>query len=255
MAFERIACVASDSERAQQGYEILQNQYDFVAVEEADVLVALGGDGFMLHALHAYMDLNIPIYGMNRGTVGFVMNEFKEEQLLERLHASREAIIHPLHMIARAADGQTHHALAFNEVALIRYSQQSANLRLLVNANVRLEKLICDGVLIATPMGSTAYNLSAHGPVIPIGSNVLALTPVSPFRPRRWQGALLPHTAVVDFEILDPGKRPVGAGADFIEVRDAITVTVKEDRSKSVKVLFDSGHSLEERIIREQFAY
>ena len=183
------------------------------------------------------------------------MNEFGEYNLLERLNTAREQKIYPLRMMARTEDGNTYQALAFNEVALIRYSQQTANIRVLVNGEIRIQKLICDGVLVATPAGSTAYNLSARGPIIPIGSNVLALTPVSPFRPRRWQGALLPHTAVVDFEILDPQKRPVGASADSYEVKDVLTVTVKEDRTKSVKVLFDEGHSLEERIIREQFSF
>ncbi len=254
MPFDNIACVAAESNHARQGFEILKSRYDFVPVQDADVILALGGDGFMLQTMHAYMDSGIPVYGMNRGTVGFLMNEFSDTGLLKRLEAAILQKIYPLKMIARTGDGKVHQSIAFNEVALIRYSQQSANLRILVNGSVRLDKLICDGILVATPAGSTAYNLSAHGPVIPVGSNVLALTPVSPFRPRRWQGALLPHTAVIDFESLDPKKRPVGASADSHEVKDAMTVTVSEDRSKWVSLLFDRGHSLEERIIREQFA-
>ena len=255
MAYKRFACMHSGTERARQGHAVLCDRYEFVPVKEADAVIALGGDGFMLQTMHAYMDSGIPVYGMNRGTVGFLMNEFSDTGLLKRLEAAILQKIYPLKMIARTGDGKVYQSIAFNEVALIRYSQQSANLRILVNGSVRLDKLICDGILVATPAGSTAYNLSAHGPVIPIGSNVLALTPVSPFRPRRWQGALLPHTAVIDFEILDPKKRPVGASADSHEVKDAITVTVSEDRSKWVSLLFDGGHSLEERIIREQFAF
>lgn len=255
MSFNHIACVAAASNHARQGFEILKSRYDFVPVQDAEVILALGGDGFMLQTMHTYMDTGIPVYGMNRGTVGFLMNEFRETELRRRLWAAISQKIYPLKMIVRTTDGKAHQSLAFNEVALIRYSQQSANLRILVNGSVRLDKLICDGILVATPAGSTAYNLSAHGPVIPIGANVLALTPVSPFRPRRWQGALLPHSAVVDFEILDPEKRPVGASADSHEVKDALTVTVQEDRSKFIRLLFDDGHSLEERIVREQFAF
>ena len=201
MAYKRFACMHSGTDRAQQGYSVLRGRYEFVPVEEADAVIALGGDGFMLQTLHKHMDRNLPIYGMNRGTVGFLLNEFREDALYARVNAAREERIYPLQMITRTADGLVHKALAFNEVALIRYSQQSANIRILINGEVRLEKLICDGVLVATPAGSTAYNLSARGPIIPIGSNITALTPISPFRPRRWQGALLPHSAVIDFEI------------------------------------------------------
>ena len=192
---------------------------------------------------------------MNRGTVGFLMNEFREDNLPERINEAEEQEIYPLRMKVRSTDGRTQQALAFNEVALIRYSQQSANIRILIDGKVRLDKLVCDGILVATPAGSTAYNLSARGPIIPIGAKALALTSVSPFRPRRWHGALLPHTAVVDFEILDSKKRPVSAAADFYEVNDVLAVRVEEDRSKSVRVFFDKGHSLEERIVQEQFAH
>jgi NAD+ kinase len=255
MEIKRVACVAGESERAQEGYQTLGSRYDFASLDEADVIIALGGDGFMLRCLHQFMNRQLPIFGMNRGTVGFLMNKFKSDGLLERIRAAEPATLHPLQMVVKTTDGRVRQGIAFNEVALIRYSQQSANIRVSVNGKVRLDKLACDGILVSTPAGSTAYNLSAHGPIIPIGSNVLALTPVSPFRPRRWQGALLPHTAVTDFTILDPEKRPVGAAADFTEFRDAISVRVYEDRSITVSVLFDKGHSLEERIVREQFAH
>jgi NAD+ kinase len=190
---------------------------------------------------------------MNRGTIGFLLNKYQEEGLLERIEAAKEEKIYPLKMEAKTAEQKTHHSIGFNEVAIIRQAQQSAHICISINGKVRLEKLICDGILVATPAGSTAYNLSARGPIIPIGSNVLALTPLNPFRPRRWTGALLPQTVVIDFKILDPDKRPVLATADFDEVKYPLTVRVQEDRSQFVKVLFDSSHSLEERIIQEQF--
>ena len=217
------------------------------------MIIALGGDGFMLHCYHEYLNNNIPVYGMNRGTVGFLMNEYHDQNLLNRLNSAVPSELHPLRMTATTVDGEEHSALAFNEVALVRYSQQAANIRIIIDENERIEKLIADGIMVATPAGSTAYNLSVHGPVIPIGSNVLALTPISPFRPRRWRGALLPRTASIEFEIIDPEKRPVGASADSTEIKDVATVRVKEELSKFVTVLFDAGHSLEERIINEQF--
>ncbi len=253
MPSSRIACVHSDTERATKAFDTLKAQYDFVPVEEAEIIVALGGDGFMLRCFHQYANQNIRLYGMNRGTIGFLLNTFQEEGLLERIKAAKEEKIYPLRMEATTADQKTHHAIGFNEVAIIRQAQQSAHIRISINDKIRLERLICDGILVATPAGSTAYNLSARGPIIPIGSNVLALTPLNPFRPRRWTGALLPQTVVVDFTILDPSKRPVLATADFDEVKFPNTVRVQEDRSQFVKVLFDSGHSLEERILQEQF--
>jgi NAD+ kinase len=252
---ERIACVASNSPRAQEGLRQLAERYNLVPADEADALVALGGDGFMLQTMHDYMDTGIPIYGMNRGTIGFLMNRFEPDKLLERLNRTQDLILNPLVMTAITAEGQTCSALAFNEVALHRYSQQSANIRVCINGRERLDKLVCDGIMVATPAGSTAYNLSAHGPIIPLGSNVLALTPVSPFRPRRWNGALLPHSAEVVFDILDPGRRPVGAAADSFEVRDVARVRVVEDHSRPATVLFDPDHSLEERIFNEQFVH
>lgn len=250
---KKIACMASKSPKAQQALAALEARYSLVSVAEADVIVALGGDGFLLSVVHEYLDTGLPIYGMNRGTVGFLLNEYHEDNLMERLNSACGHLLYPLSMDAVTVDGQRHTALAFNEVALLRYSQQSAHIRVTVNGEERLENLICDGIMVATPAGSTAYNQSAHGPIIPLGSNVLALTPVSPFRPRRWHGALLPHTAVVEFEVLDPKRRPVGASADSFEVRNVARLTVREETSRNAWILFDQDHSLEERIFNEQF--
>lgn len=251
----KIACIASNSERAQEGLQLIQTQHQLVSLESADVLVALGGDGFLLHALHTYMDAARPIYGMNRGTVGFLMNPYAIEDLPARIEAAQVDTLYPLRMKTHTVDGQEEEALAFNEVSLIRYSGQSANIEVKVNGRVGIEKLMCDGLLVSTPAGSTAYNFSAGGPIIPLGANVLALTPVSAFRPRKWPGALVPNTAVLEFTNLDPQKRPLGAAADGFEVTNVRWVQVAEDRDHSVKVLFDPGHSLEERIFFEQFAY
>jgi NAD+ kinase len=253
MPSPQIACVHSETKKATEAYDTLITQYDFVPVEEAEIIVALGGDGFMLRCFHRYVNQNVQLYGMNRGTIGFLLNKYQEEGLFERIEAAKEERIYPLKMEAQTVNKKTHYAIGFNEVAIIRQAQQSAHIRISINDKVRLERLICDGILVATPAGSTAYNLSARGPIIPIGSNVLALTPLNPFRPRRWTGALLPQTVVVDFKILDPEKRPVLVSADFDEVRFPVSVRVLEDRSQFVKALFDSGHSLEERIIQEQF--
>jgi len=254
MKFKNIAIVAARNGSAQGALKLLRTHYDFVPIPQADVIVALGGDGFILHCLHKYMEYNVPIYGINRGTVGFLLNSFDEEQLLTRLEEARCERMHPLFMKAITASGQIRYALAFNEVALIRKSQQAANIRIKVDDKVRLEKLICDGILVATPAGSTAYNLSVHGPIIPIGSNVLAMTPISPFRPRRWRGALLPHDVTVEFVNIDPDKRPISATADSFEVLDIVSVSICEKKDSFVTLLFDQDHSLEERIIREQFA-
>lgn len=250
---EKIACVASKSPRARQGFDLLADRYPLVSVDEADVIVALGGDGFLLSAMHEYLDAGLPFYGMNRGTVGFLLNKFDEKNLLERLNAAQGHILYPLFMNAFTVAGQQFTALAFNEVALLRYSQQSANIRVSINGQERLGNLVCDGIMVATPAGSTAYNLSARGPIIPLDSNVLALTPVSPFRPRRWNGALLPHTATVEFEVLNPKHRPVGASADSFEVRDVARLVVREDVSRRACIMFDPNRSLEERIFSEQF--
>jgi NAD+ kinase len=255
MNIKRIACVSSNSPQALDGLKRLSQSIPLVPVEEADVIVALGGDGFLLQTMHDYLDSGLPIYGMNRGTVGFLLNEFGSKGLLQRLNNAQRHILYPLRMTATTLSGERHKALAFNEVALLRYSQQSAHIRVLINGRQRLENLICDGIMVATPAGSTAYNLSARGPIIPLGSNVLALTPVSPFRPRRWHGALLPHTATIEFEILNPAKRPVGAAADSFEVREVAHVAVYEDMAQPACILFDPGHSLEERIFGEQFVH
>jgi NAD+ kinase len=220
---------------------------------DADIVVALGGDGFMLQTLHAFLGTGKPIYGMNLGSVGFLMNEYRAEKLIERLAAAERAVVHPLRMKAHGAKGVTE-ALAFNEVSLLRETRQAAKISILVDERIRIAELICDGVLVSTPAGSTAYNLSAHGPILPIDAALLALTPISAFRPRRWRGALLPHRARVRFEILESAKRPVSAVADDFEVRDVSAVDVAEDRSIAMTMLYDAGHNLDERILAEQFS-
>ncbi len=250
-----IACVASDSPKAQERLALLEDRYQFVSIEEAGALVALGGDGFMLQTMHEHMDTGLPIFGMNCGTIGFLLNRFNPDKLLKQLNTSQTHILYPLTITATTVDGRRISALAFNEMAMLRCSQQSANIRVLINGKERLGNLVCDGIMIATPAGSTAYNLSARGPIIPLGSNVLALTPISPFRPRRWGGALLPHSAVVEFEVLDSQKRPVGASADFLEIRDVAHILVREDHTRPAQILFAPDHSLEERIFNEQFIH
>lgn len=252
-ALLRIACVHSGSDLAEEHYRELSSRYDFVRPKESDVILALGGDGLMLHAMHSHMNLNKPVYGMNCGTIGFLMNDFSTEQLAQRIQSADSFVLHPIAMKATTTEGKVEEALAFNEVALLRASGQSANIRVSVDDVERLEKYIGDGLIVSTAAGSTAYNLSAHGPIIPLGSNLLALTPVSPFRPRRWKGALLPHTAVITMKNLDPDKRPLVTTADFSDVLNVVSVTVREDQSHHVQLLFDKDHSLEERIIREQF--
>ena len=248
----KIHFFASDSGDAQAALALMRGRYDDAGPDNADIIVALGGDGFMLQTLHKFLDKDTPIYGMNLGSVGLLMNEFHEERLQERLEAAESARIHPLRMHARTPEG-TIEARAFNEVSLLRQTRQAAKLRILVDDKVRTAELICDGVLVSTPAGSTAYNLSAHGPILPIDADLLALTPISAFRPRRWRGALLSHRAHVRFEILEAGKRPVSAVADDLEVRDVLSVDVAEDRSIAKTMLFDAGHSLDERILAEQF--
>ncbi len=250
----RLAFLASDRPEAQEGREQLSARYGGVDVADAQVIVALGGDGFMLEVLHSLKDTGKPIYGMNRGSVGFLMNEYSEDALLERINAAERAVIHPLTMVAIDTKRRTHRAMAINEVSLLRQTRQTAKLRISVDGKVRLSELSCDGALVATPAGSTAYNLSAHGPIIPLDARVLALTPISAFRPRRWRGALLAHTARVSFEILEADKRPVSAVADNFEVRDVVEVHVAEDRDTSMHMLFDAGRSLEERVLAEQFS-
>ena len=252
----RPGCVnftAAPTDVACDACERLSARYGDCPAKEADVIVPLGGDGFMLQTLHRVLDLGKPVYGMNCGSVGFLMNPFREDALLERLAIAQEAVLYPLRMHAVREGGEIAEALAFNEVSLLRQLAQAAKIRITVDGRVRLPELICDGVLVSTPAGSTAYNLSAHGPIVPLSANLLPMTPISAFRPRRWRGALLPSTADVVFEILESEKRPVAAVADSTEVRDVVSVAVREDRSVSVRVLFDPDQGLSERIIAEQF--
>ena len=253
MAFDKIAFVASGAPAAQASVKALRERYDGVDPESADVVVALGGDGFMLETLHRFIGRGVPIYGMNRGTVGFLMNEYIEDDLAARLAQASKSIVHPLVMTTRSVDGSTAKALAINEVSLLRQTRQASKIRISVDGTVRIEELICDGVLVATAAGSTAYNLSAHGPILPVGSDLLTLTPISAFRPRRWRGALLPATATVRFEILENEKRPVSAVADSTEVRDVVDVVIEENRDVELTMLFDAEHNLAERILNEQF--
>ncbi|MDX1423871.1 MAG: NAD kinase [Kiloniellales bacterium] len=248
------AFVAARTDEAQAARESLQARYGGTKPEEAEVIVALGGDGFMLETLHATLDRDVAIFGMNCGTVGFLMNGFEEEGLPERLATAERVTLHPLKMTAVTTGGEEVSELAINEVSLFRQAHQAAHVRIAVDGVTRLPELICDGVLVATPAGSTAYNLSAHGPIVPLGAQLLALTPISAFRPRRWRGALLPNTATVTFEVLIPDKRPVGATADSVEVRDVLTVEVSEAREIALALLFDPEHNLEQRVLQEQFA-
>jgi len=249
----RIAFLASDTVIARDSRARLVARYGDCAPETADVAVSLGGDGFMLETLHRFLGSNVPVYGMNCGSVGFLMNRFDEEDLPGRLARAQLAELHPLRMRAITARGETVEAVALNEVALLRELRQAAKIRITVDGRVRLAELACDGVLVSTPAGSTAYNLSAHGPIVPLSANLLPLTPISAFRPRRWRGALLPSTAEVLFEVLESDKRPVAAVADFTEVRDVLSVHVREDRDLAAQVLFDPDQGLSERIIAEQF--
>ncbi|WP_024278346.1 NAD kinase [Xanthobacter sp. 126] len=253
--FQRIAFVSSQTPEADAARERLVARYGMVAEEEADVVVALGGDGLMLQTLHRFRERDLPIYGMHRGSVGFLMNTYREEGLAERLTAAQSVTIHPLMMEAVTSSGMRHRAPAFNEVSLLRQSYQAAKLRISIDGKMRLEELICDGVIVATPAGSTAYNLSAHGPILPLGTALLALTPISPFRPRRWRGALVPDRARIDIAVMEADKRPVSAAADHFEVRDIIAVSARLDTTSSVDMLFDPDHGLDERILREQFVY
>ncbi len=253
--YERIAFVASSVPQAQQARRRLVRRYGDARPEIADVIVALGGDGLMLTTLQRFMNSGKPIYGMHRGTVGFLMNEFSEKGLVERLTAAHVTVIHPLLMRARDAAGRVHRYHAINEVSLFRQSYQAARLRVLVDGKERLPQLVADGILLATPAGSTAYNLSVQGPIIPIDAPLLALTPISPFRPRRWRGALLPDRAQVAIEALETDKRPVAAVADHNEVRSVRAVEISMDHSIAMQLLFDPGHSLDERILSEQFGY
>lgn len=251
---KRIAFLASTAELAQSARNTFVHQFGDCDSSEADVIVALGGDGFMLQTLHLTQHLNVPVYGMNRGTVGFLMNEFSQDNLEQRLSATEEAVINPLRMRATCTDGSQHTELAINEVSLLRQGPQAAKLQIFVDDRLRLSELACDGALVATPAGSTAYNYSAHGPILPIGSAVLALTAMAAFRPRRWRGAVLPKAAKVRFEVIEPVKRPVMADADSRSVQDVVSVEIESAGDITHRLLFDPDHGLEERLIQEQFA-
>jgi len=255
MKFDRIAFLASDSPEARKALAKLVKRHGNADPADAHVVVVLGGDGHMLQTLHRFVSTGIPIYGMNRGSVGFLLNDYADDHLLERLKAAELTSIHPLKMQATDEAGKAHKGLAFNEVSLLRQRYQAAKLEIAVDGKTRLEELICDGVLLSTPAGSTAYNLSAHGPILPINSPLLALTPISAFRPRGWRGAILPHQAKVTITVLEADKRPVAAVADHVEVRHVREVVIAEDRKRSAKILFDPGHSLAERVLREQFRF
>jgi NAD+ kinase len=250
-----IAFVASKTEEAQAALAEMRRRYAEVALDKAEIIVALGGDGFMLRTLHRHLALNRPVYGMKLGTVGFLMNQFHSEGLSERVARAQPTILKPLVMQAVGESGTTATSLAFNEVSLLRQTKQAAHIRVSLNGVVKIEELMCDGVLVSTSAGSTAYNLSAHGPILPLGADVLAMTPISPFRPRRWRGAILRAATEVKFEIPDPYKRPVSATADSNEIRDIVEVTIRESREQTVSLLFDPEHNLEDRILNEQFAY
>ncbi|MBL8565934.1 MAG: NAD kinase [Hyphomicrobiaceae bacterium] len=253
-SFDRIAFIASDVAEAQAALQRLSHRYGNVKPGEADAIVALGGDGLMLQTLHRYMKDRIPIYGMNRGSIGFLMNEYREEDLPARLAAAETSRIHPLSMIATDKAGREHVGLGINEVSVFRERFQAAKLQISVDGKVRLHELICDGVLVATPAGSTAYNLSADGPILPISSPLLALTPISPFRPRRWRGALLTNKARITMSVIEPDKRPVSAVADQFEIRDVVRVEIEQAHEIELYMMFDPGHDLDERIIAEQFS-
>jgi NAD+ kinase len=253
--FDKIAFVASDVAEAVEACERLTSLYGAVDPKDADAIVALGGDGLMLQTLHRFINDKIPIYGMNRGSVGFLMNDYSEANLRERLAAAVTTRIHPLAMVAYDAAGKAHKGLAINEVSLYRERYQAAKLQITIDGKVRMEELICDGVLVATPAGSTAYNLSAHGPILPINTPLLALTPISPFRPRRWRGALVPNKARIVVTVLEPEKRPVSAVADHFETRHVVKVEIEKARNIELLMMFDPDHGLEERVLAEQFRF
>ena len=251
----KFAFVSSDAEDARAAAAALSARYGDNPVAEADVVVALGGDGFLLQTLRETMSTGKLVYGMNRGTIGFLMNAFREAGLPERIAAAEAETIRPLEMEAETQTGEKQTAFAINEVSLWRQSYQTAKIRISIDDKVRMDELNCDGVMVATPAGSTAYNLSAYGPILPLDAPLLALTPVSPFRPRRWRGALLSDKVTVRFDVLEPGKRPVNAAADHVEVKSVTSVVVRESRTRTATLLFDPGHSWNERILAEQFRY
>jgi NAD+ kinase len=256
VAEPKLALLVSDTEAAEAGGVALRARHEFVAIRDADVVVALGGDGFLLHTLHEALQASAPkpVFGMNLGTVGFMMNDFDATDLPARIAAARTFVLHPLLMTAETVSGEIITSPAINEVSLLRETRQTAKMEIAIDGKVRMEELICDGVLVATPAGSTAYNLSANGPILPLQSDLLALTPISPFRPRRWRGALLPQASVIEFRVLEARKRPVSAVADQREVRDVANVRVVTDKSIRLQLLFDPGYALDDRIVVEQFA-
>ena len=254
MTYRAIAFLAAPTPGADAAKASLVERYGDIAAADADVIVALGGDGMMLHTIHDTLERDVPIYGMNRGSVGFMMNAFEEDDLKARLNRAQLIELHPLKMQAIDTDGRQHIELAINEVSLLRETRQAAKIRIIVDDIPRIDEMICDGVLVATSAGSTAYNLSASGPIIPIGAELLALTPISAFRPRHWRGALLPSKAKITFEVIEPTDRSVSATADFNEVRNVVSVTVTQDRQHTAQLLFDPEHNLEERVLKEQFS-
>ncbi len=249
----RICFLASTAPAAQQAREQMIARYGAVSIDDADVLCSLGGDGFMLQTLHRHGSLGKPVFGMKLGSVGFLMNQFRDDDLHERIARAEPANLRPLEMLAQTESGTTTGSLAYNEVSLLRQTRQAAHLSIDLNGQTRVDELIGDGVMVATPAGSTAYNYSAHGPILPLGSHTLALTPIAPYRPRRWRGAILKADTEVRFRVLDPYKRPVSVTADSHETRDVVEVTIRESREHRVTLLFDAEHNLEERILREQF--
>ena len=250
----KVAFLASSADQAAAAKIALEARYGQVDESQADIIVALGGDGMMLETLRKHIEKPVKVFGMNRGTVGFLMNEYDETGLVERLAAATLVTLHPLRMRVETITGQIEEALAINEVSLLRQTAQTAKLSITIDDTVRMEELLCDGIIVSTPAGSTAYNLSAHGPIIPLGAGILAMTPLSAFRPRRWRGALLDNKARIMFDVLETGKRPVSATADATEVRDVRTVTVTEDRGIALQLLYDPDHNLDERVLKEQFA-
>ena len=255
MKLQKPFFLASNNEEAQKKKESLEKKFGNNSTDNADVIVVLGGDGFMLEAIKNQMEKSLPLFGLNYGSVGFLMNAVNDEDLIQRLNSSQSIKISPLSMTANTADGSAHEAIAINEVSLLRETHQAAKIKISIDGNVRLDELVCDGVLLSTPSGSTAYNLSAHGPILPINADVLALTPISAFRPRRWKGAILNNKSEVKFEVIDSHKRPVSAVADSAEFREIESVVIKQDNQKSVELLFDAQHSFEERILNEQFKF
>lgn len=250
---KKLHFLAAETEAAQDALDGLIKHYGQASIDDADIIVPLGGDGFLLECLHAHHDKGKAFYGVNKGSEGFLLNKSISDRLSDRIPKSHAITLHALNMTATCINGNTHEAFAFNEVALFRETRQAANLEITIDGVKRIEKLVADGVMVATPAGSTAYNLSAHGPILPLHSDLLALTPISPYRPRRWSGALLPQSTEVNIKILDPKKRPIGATADFTEIRDVAEVTIRQKNSVKVKLLFDPDLALEERIMREQF--